>query len=311
MAKKTTKTRFDFDFMGKFPIFGGLSLALFLLSLVIIPVVGIQYGIDFAGGTEMEIKFAQPVETGALRHHIEGLGFKNSQVQSLGSQNEFLVRFENADGANEKEINEKNRQNVAHVTESLQKDFAASTPEIRRVDSVGPQVGSQLKRNSVLAALYSLLIMLIYIGMRFDYKYAPAAVLCLFHDAFLTLAVIVLLGREVNVQVLAAILTLIGYSINDTIVTFDRIRENEGQKTSESFIRLVNRSINETLGRTLITSLLTAVSVIALYLFAKGAIVDFAFAMMIGLFFGVYSTIFVASPLVILYEKYILKKSLA
>lgn len=302
MKHKST-THLNYDFMGKFHIFGGISLAVFILALILIPVKGIQYGIEFAGGTEMEVKFTQTIDAAAVRKSVEGLGFKNAQVQALGTD-ELLIRFENAEAPTEREVNELNRQNVEKVANELKKTAGV---EIRRQDSVGPQVGSQLKRNSILAAFYSLLLILIYIGMRFDYKYAPGAVICLFHDAILTLAVIVLVGKEVNVQVLAAILTLIGYSLHDTIVTFDRIRENDGHDTGETFVQLINRSVNETLGRTIITTLLTFISVLALYLFAKGAIRDFAFAMSVGIVFGVYSTIFVASPLVILYEKYILK----
>jgi preprotein translocase subunit SecF len=309
MKHKST-TSLNYDFMGKFHIFGGISLAVFVLALILIPVKGIQYGIEFAGGTEMEIKFTQAADAAAVRKTVEGLGFKNAQVQALGAD-EFLIRFENAEAPTEREANEKNKENVARVGDELKKVFAGSGMEIRRVDSVGPQVGSQLKRNSILAAFYSLLLILIYIGMRFDYKYAPGAVLCLFHDAILTLAVLVLFGREVNIQVLAAILTLIGYSLHDTIVTFDRIRENDGHDTGETLVQMINRSVNETLGRTIITSALTFVSVLAIYVFAKGAIRDFAFAMCIGLFFGVYSTIFVASPLVIMYEKYILKRAVS
>ncbi len=307
MKNKSTTT-LNYDFMGKFHFFGGLSLVIFVGALILIPVKGIQYGIEFAGGTEMEVKFAQTADAATVRSTVEGLGFKNAQVQALGAD-EFLIRFENAEAATERETNEKNKENITRVTEELKTKFAANGPEIRRVDSVGPQVGSQLKRNSILAAFYSLLAILIWIGMRFDYKYAPGAVLCLFHDAILTLAVIVLVGKEVNVQTLAAILTLIGYSLHDTIVTFDRIRENNAHDTGETLVAMINRSVNETLGRTIITSLLTFVSVLALYLFAKGAIRDFAFAMCVGLVFGVYSTIFVASPLVILYEKYVLKRA--
>ncbi len=295
--------------MGKFPIFGGISLVVFFLALVLIPLKGIHYGIDFAGGTEIEVKFNKLVDPGAVRKVVDNLGFKNTQFQSLDGGMEFLIRLENEEAATEKEANEKNKVNVTRISTELSKSFAEQGIEIRRVDSVGPQVGSQLKRNSILAAFYSLLLILIYIGMRFDYKYAPGAVLCLFHDAILTLAVVVLVGREVNIQVLAAILTLIGYSLHDTIVTFDRIRENDAQDTGETFIQIINRSVNETLGRTILTTLMTFISVAALYVFGKGAIVDFAFAMLIGICFGVYSTIFVASPLVILYEKYILNKA--
>ncbi|MNL26780.1 preprotein translocase subunit SecF [compost metagenome] len=189
------------------------------------------------------------------------------------------------------------------IREAIAKDFAAAGPEIRRVDTVGPQVGSELKRNGLLAVFYCLLVILIYVALRFDYKFAPGAVLCLFHDAVITLAVFVFVGKEVNVSILAAIMTLIGFSLNDTIVVFDRIREIDTRYHDRGFGFIINKSINEMLIRTLITSGTTFVSALCLYIFADGTVEDIAFAMCVGIFFGTYSSIYVAAPLVLLMEK--------
>jgi preprotein translocase subunit SecF len=182
-------------------------------------------------------------------------------------------------------------------------DLAANEPEIRRVDSVGPQVGAELKRNGFLSVFYCLLVILIYVALRFDYKFAPGAVICLAHDAIITMAIFVMTGREVNVPILAAILTLIGYSLNDTIVVFDRIRETAEHYRDKGTSFIINRSINDMIERTLITSGTTFTSALALFLFAGGDVSDIAFAMVIGIFFGTYSSIYVAAPLVLVVDK--------
>lgn len=302
-------TRFNYDFIKSFKIFGGLSFLLIAASLAIIFTKGFNYGIDFAGGTEMQVRFSQLVDVVQVRSFVEGLGLEKAQVQRFDENNEFLIRFESPERATAKETNEAIREIVAKFTTGLDSTFPDANPEIRRVDSVGPQVGSQLKRNSLLATFYSLLVILLYIGLRFDYKYAPGAVISLFHDAILTLAVLVLLGREMNVQILAAILTLIGYSLNDTIVTYDRIRENEDTMKGQDAAVIINRSINETLGRTILTTFSTFLAVGALYAFAGGVISDFAFTMGVGMLFGVYSTIFVAAQTILFYERIVEKKS--
>ena len=174
---------------------------------------------------------------------------------------------------------------------------------IRRVDSVGPQIGSELKRNGVLAAFYCLLMILIYVGLRFDYKYAPGAVFCLFHDAIITLGIFSLFGREVNVQTLAAILTIIGYSLNDTIVNFDRVRENVTVYRDHNFYTVMNRSLNDVLSRTLLTSVTTLLAVAAMYFLAGGVIRDFAFTLGIGIIVGTYSSIYVASPITLVMDR--------
>lgn len=291
-----------FAFMKVAPVFSLGSLALIVVCCGIILSHGFQYGIDFAGGTEVQVQFAGKPPVGEIRSFMENI-VGSVMVQTLGEQNEVLIRMQMAQGANEKEVNEKNNERIKVVTAGLVEKFSLDNSAIRRVDSVGPQIGEELKTKGILAVVYSLLMILIYVGLRFDYKYAPGAVICLFHDAIITLGIFSILGKEVNVQILAAILTIIGYSLNDTIVNFDRIRENEHIFKGKEISFIINRSINDVLSRTILTSLTTLLAVIALYWFAGGVIEDLAFTLGIGVFVGTYSSIYVASPLVILTEK--------
>lgn len=302
------KKQFKIDFVGKMGLFGGISVAFVLAALVFLAVRGITYGIDFAGGTEMQVKFAQKVSIDQVRGFVEKQGLPGVHLQGFGEESEFIIRFQTIEGKTDKETNDKQNQIVANLKDAIGKEFSAQGPEIRRVDSVGPQVGAELKRNGLLAVFYCLLVILIYVALRFDYKYAPGAVICLAHDAIITLGVFVLVGKEVNIPILAAILTLIGYSLNDTIVVFDRIRETENDSFEEGFGNVINKAINDTLARTIITSGTTFVSALCLYLFAGGTVSDIAFAICVGIAFGTYSSIFVAAPLTLLMEKMKLAK---
>lgn len=299
-----------FDFVGKAWLFGGISLFLTIASLIYLSVHGLNYGIDFKGGTEIQVKFDQGVTIDNVRAAVTNLNVGEVGVQSFGEGNEFIIRFQGREGKSDKETNEILNRDLGLIRDTIAKTFAANNPDIRRVDTVGPQVGAELKRNGLLAVFYCLLVILIYVALRFDYKYAPGAVLCLFHDAIITVAVFVLVGKEMNVAILAAVMTLIGFSLNDTIVVFDRIREVEGHYRDKGSKFIINRSINEMLIRTLITSGSTFVSAICLYIFADGTVEDIAFALCVGIFFGTYSSIYVAAPLVMLMEKFgALKKS--
>ncbi len=297
-----------FDFVGKVGIFGTVSLILVVIFMLYLAVRGVTYGIDFAGGTEMQIKFSQKVEQSVLREFIEKQDLKNSHVQSFGEENEFLIRFQSAEGKDDKETNDLQNNQVVKLKENLMTQFKDQVPEFRRVDSVGPQVGAELKRNGFLSVFYCLLVILIYVGLRFDYKYAPGAVVCLFHDAVITLGIFVLVGKEVNIPILAAILTLMGYSLNDTIVVFDRIRETEHLYQGKGMGFIINKAINDMFERTLITSGTVFVSAISLYIFAGGTISDIAFAICVGIVFGTYSSIYVAAPLILMVEKFNLIK---
>jgi preprotein translocase subunit SecF len=291
------------DFMGKGPLMGILSLIMVVGSLVVISVKGFNYGIDFAGGTEVQVKFDQPVQTAELRKELDVLGYGGASVQKFGEDNEFLLRFEVVQAQTEKEANAASELRIRTVVDGLKKRYADKGLDIRRVDSVGPQIGEELKRNGLLAAFYSFIIILIYVGLRFDFKYSPGAVLCLVHDTIITLGIFALLGKQVNVQIMAAVLTIIGYSLNDTIINFDRIRENEGLFRDEDLKGLINRSVNDVLSRTILTSGTTLLSVGALYFLAGGVIADFAFTLGIGIIVGTYSSIYVAAPLVLLFQR--------
>lgn len=293
-----------FDFVGKIGLFGGISLLFVVLSLIYLGVRGVSWGIDFTGGTEMQVKFAQPVTIDQVRTVVEKQGLSEVAIQGFGEESEFIVRFKTVAGKTEKETNDIQVAAIEKVRSGIAAELGAAQPEFRRVDSVGPQVGAELKRNGFLAVFYCLLVILAYIGLRFDYIYAPGAVICLAHDAIITLAIFVLTGREVNIPVLAAILTLIGYSLNDTIVVFDRIRETEHMYSDRGMRFVINRSINDMLERTIITSGTVFISAAALYAFADGTVSDIAFAMMVGIAFGSYSSIYVAAPFIIVIEKF-------
>jgi preprotein translocase subunit SecF len=292
-----------FDFVGKVGIFGGVSLLLVVVSMMYIAIRGINYGIDFKGGTEVQVKFSQPVTIEQIRTSVEGLPLGEVGVQAFGEGSEFVIRFQGVHGTTDKETNELLLKSISSLKDKINSTFSAQTPEIRRVDTVGPQVGGELKRNGFLAVFYCLLVILIYVGLRFDYKYSPGAVVCLFHDAVITLAIFQLVGKEVNIPILAAILTLMGFSLNDTIVVFDRIRETEHAYKEKGFSFIINKSINDMLGRTLITSGTVFTSALCLFIFANGVVADIAFAICVGILFGTYSSIYVAAPMILLFEK--------
>ena len=292
-----------FDFVKNIGLFGGISLALVIISLVYLAIKGINYGIDFKGGTEIQVKFADTVAIDNLRKSAENLHIGEIGIQSFGESNEFIIRFQGKTGNSDKETNEILNQSIAKVKGMIDGEFAAHKPDIRRVDTVGPQVGAELKKNGFLSVFYCLLVILIYISLRFDYKYSPGAVICLAHDAIITLGIFVLVGKEVNVPILAAIMTLIGFSLNDTIVVFDRIRETEDHYKNKPMTFVINKAINDMLGRTIITSGTVFTSSLCLYLFAGGTVSDIAFALCVGIFFGTYSSIYVAAPFIIIFEK--------
>lgn len=292
-----------FDFVKGLGLFGGISLVLTIVSLIYLAAKGINYGIDFRGGTEMQVRFAQTVHIDEVRKAVDDLKLGEVGIQSFGDSNEFVIRFQVPNGGTEKEQNQRMRTAIDTLKNTITKDFADKGPDIRRVDTVGPQVGAELKRNGFLSVFYCLLVILVYVGLRFDYQYAPGAVACLFHDAVITLAIYNFIGKEVNVPVLAAIMTLIGYSLNDTIVVFDRIRETVGHNRERGWAFIINKSINDMLGRTLITSGTVFVSSLCLLLFSEGTVKDIAFCLTVGIFFGTYSSIYVAAPMIYIIDK--------
>lgn len=292
------------DFVQIAPLMGGISVLLTVVAVVLLMTKGLNYGIDFAGGTEIQLRFPQAVDAHQLRTTIEELGVKNPSVQAFGSSNEYLIRLETPHGATEKETNEMINSDVKKIRSALESKFGLKDDGVLRVDTVGPAVGNELTRRGLLAAFYSFLVILIYVAMRFDYQYAPGAVLCLVHDSVFTLGVFSLLGREFNVQIMAAILTLIGYSLNDTIVTYDRIRETAPHyKGIMSMKWIINKAINDMLGRTILTAGCTMIAVLALYIFGGGVISEIAFTLIVGIVIGTYSSVYVAAPFILAMEK--------
>ncbi|WP_413578434.1 protein translocase subunit SecF [Bdellovibrio sp. HCB290] len=305
----TTESWGKIDFVGKTNLFTGISVLLVVLSLAYLAIKGVNYGIDFKGGTEFQVKFAQGVTIDQVRESVDELQLGDVGVQAIGENNEFIIRFQGKQGATDKETNEILNQDIGKIRTMIETKFANHSPDIRRVDTVGPQVGAELKRNGLLAVFYCLLVILIYVGLRFDYKYAPGAVFCLFHDAVITLAIFVAVGKEVNVPILAAILTLIGYSLNDTIVVFDRIRETDGIYHDKGYKFIINKAINDMLRRTFMTSGTVFTSALCLWIFSGGTVGDIAFAICVGIAFGTYSSIYVAAPFVMYMDKLMGKKA--
>jgi preprotein translocase subunit SecF len=291
------------DFIRLAKPMGALSILLVLLSLVLIMVKGLNYGIDFSGGTELQVKFNKSVSVDQVRSVLTEVGAGSASVQTFGEANEFLIRIGTPEGSDTNVQNRELNALLEKVKSGLNSKLGMEAGELLRVDTVGPQVGSELKKNGLLAAFYSLLVLLIYISVRFDYAYAPGAIICLVHDSIITLGVFALLGREVNVQIIASILTLIGYSLNDTIVTFDRIREMAPLHRDKSLAFILNKGINETLGRTILTAFSTMLACLGLYFLAGGVIAEIAFTLIIGIIVGAYSTIYVAAPLIMLMDK--------
>ncbi len=274
--------------------FSGFFLLVSLLSLWVRG--GPNYGIDFAGGILLQFKFHEQVETSDLRAALKELDLGQVVVQDFGRREdrEFLVRVE------KKETDLQALQEG--IEEALKNRFGAQSLELRRTELVGPKVGEELRKKGVLAVFYAIVGILIYITWRFEFRFAVGAVLALLHDAFITIGVFSVLNKELDLPIVAAILTIIGYSINDTIVVFDRIRENMRRIRRQSIERVINESINETLSRTLLTSMTTLIVVLALFVLGGPVIHNFAFALIIGVAVGTYSSIYIASPVIIYWE---------
>ncbi len=273
---------------------------LVIASLILIFVKGFNLGLDFTGGTAIQIKFVDKVTSGQIRKAVNSVGFKDVQIQEVGTEgNEYEIRIP---------IKYGNSTVIYHKIKKALDDFFKGKYEIRKVEYIGSIVGEELRKASVYSIIAVMIAILIYVGYRFEPVFAIAAVIPLFHDAILTLGVFSLTGYELNLSVIAAILTVLGYSLNDTIIIFDRIRENIRLRGKKNLIQLVNQSINENLSRTIITSGTTLFSVLALYLFGGESLKGFSFALLVGIIFGTYSSIYVAGALVIDIENYLYKR---
>lgn len=296
------------DFMAKRKIAFSASLLLILIGVGAMiynkATTGklFNYGVDFAGGTLIQLRFEKPANLDKLRSILKKAGLKDVLIQDFGSTKEVLIRTQKSSGSLSG-LQEK-------VAEAIKKGYSENKFEVRRVEVVGPKVGKELKEKGLLAIIYAMLGILLYVSWRFEFKFAVGAVLALFHDVTITAGIFALLHKQMDLQILAALLTIVGYSLNDTIVVYDRIRENHpsGKMTSTRMIEVINRSVSETLSRTLLTSLTTLVAVLALLFLGGEVIRGFALALTIGIVVGTYSSIFIASPVVVYWYRWDLNK---
>ena len=256
-------------------------------------------GVDFKGGTQVTVEFKQPPDVAQIRHAIDAAGLKNAETTTLGggAPNEVLIGLP-------EQMNEQALDTGRAEIENALREHYSGNFNVRSVQVVGPTVGHQLEKQAALATLYSLLGMLVYLWFRFQLIYGVAAVVACFHDTLITVGAFALTNRELTLTVIAAILTLIGYSMNDTIVVFDRIRENLRISRRESLPDLVNRSINQTLSRTVLTSGLTFLTVLSLFVFGGQVLSGFSFALVVGILIGTYSSIAVASPMLVAWQEW-------
>ena len=293
-------TRFDFIGKKKFTLW--ISVAAILLSLgSIFFHSGLRYGVDFAGGILIQIRFSKVTEISEVRSALESIGVKDSMVQNFGGESEFLIRLEKASG----DLEEMSKK----IQSSLQERFKDKTLEIRRVEVVGPKVGKDLKRKALWAVGLSFLAILIYVAWRFkQVSYGLGGIVALVHDILITFGVISIADLEYSLSLMAVILTIIGFSINDTIVIFDRVRENIKKMRKENLETVFNISINETLGRTILTSGTVMIVVLILFFFGGPVIHDFALTLIVGLISGTYSTVYIASPVVLFWSKQVTSK---
>ncbi|MCL4491473.1 MAG: protein translocase subunit SecF [Nitrospirae bacterium] len=286
------------DFMGKkayaFTISGILAL-LGIIAVIQIALGNANLGVDFAGGTAVQIKFARTVPLHEVRVALEQGGLKDFDLQDLPSENKILIRAkrqeEQIGGASEL------------ITQILSQKFSDKKPVIDSTTEIGPKVGSKLRQDAMWAVIVATLGILVYIAWRFQFRFGVGATIATFHDVLAVLGIFYVLHKEINLILLSALLTIAGYSLTDTVVVFDRIRENLKRYLKEPVDTVVNRSINEVLSRTIVTSLTVFFSSLALFLFGGEVIHDFALAMLLGVIVGTYSSVFVASPIVILLRR--------
>ena len=293
----------EINFNKYFKIFNIFSSSLILISIVLLLFKGLNYGVDFKGGTLIELRATdQQITIFQLRKSFLNMNLGDVNIKEFGKNNDFLIKFE------KKENNNVNL--IQDIKENLNKSIGSGY-NFRRVESVGPKVSSELLKSGIIAIFLSLAAMLIYIWIRFEWQFSLGAIYALFHDVILTLGVFSLFSLEINLSIVAAVLTIVGYSMNDTVVIFDRIRENLKKFSDIKIFDLTNTSINETLSRTIITSVTTLLALVSIYIFGGEILRGFSLAMILGVIFGTYSSIYIANPVLILLnvtQKTILKE---
>jgi preprotein translocase subunit SecF len=288
-----------YDFLGKAKIFVPLSILLTIASLAYMSLHGVRYGVEFQGGTQLILKFTNPPQTDRIRAVVDKSA-RGAVIQTYDDpkKNQVLVRLPGGEGEGADLSAE-----AQAVLAGLARDYTENPVKESSTEIVGPIVGRELRQKAIQLTLFGLLFQFIYIWIRFNgAAWGAAATIAVFHDVIITLGLLVLCGYEVTLNVIAALLTLVGYSVNDTIVIFDRVRENRRQRRKEPLTKIINDSVNQTLSRTLISSGTTFLTVLGLYLFGGEVLRGFAFAMVVGIVFGTYSTIYIASPIVVWWQ---------
>ena len=289
---KVTMKITNINFIGNRNIALIFSSVLMVISIGSLAVRGLQMGIDFTGGTLIEVGYQKPADLTVLRNTLDSEGFDDATVQNFGTAKDVLIRLKPHEGVSSADLSSK-------VLEAINKT-TAEPASVRRVEFVGPQVGDDLAEDGFLALLYSTIGILIYIAWRFEWKFSAGAVIATIHDVIVTLGFFSILGLEFDLTVLAAVLALIGYSLNDTIVVYDRIRENFRLLRNKSTEEIMNISVNVTLSRTIMTSLTVILVLVSLFFLGGEIIHNFSVVLLFGVFFGTYSSIFIASPMALL-----------
>ena len=274
-------------FYNQFNIFSSL---LIIVSLILLIFKGLNFGIDFKGGTLIELRSVdEKINVSSLRDNLNQMNLGDVSVKKFGNDKDYLVKFENKD---------KKENIIEEIRSNLDKSFGNNF-DFRRVENVGPKVSSELLKSGIIAISISLAVMLIYIWIRFEWQFSLGAIIALFHDVIVTLGLFSLLNLEINLSIIAAVLTIVGYSMNDTVVIFDRVRENLRKYSDIKIFELTNISINETLSRTLITSVTTLLALLSIFFFGGEVLKGFSLAMIFGVVFGTYSSIYIANTVLV------------
>ncbi len=269
--------------------FNILSIAIVIISLFLLTFKGLNFGIDFKGGTLIELRSTDDrINVSSLRDNLNAINLGDVSVKKFGNDTDFLIKFEN----------NSNKNVIEQIKVSLDKSFGNQF-DFRRVENVGPKVSAELLKSGVIAISIALILMLIYIWIRFEWQFSLGAIAALFHDVIVTLGMFSLLGLEINLSIIAAVLTIVGYSMNDTVVIFDRVRENLKKYSDIKIFELTNISINETLSRTLITSITTLLALFSIFFFGGEILKGFSLAMIFGVIFGTYSSIYIANTILV------------
>ena len=278
----------NINFVSQFKKANIVSITIFIISIILIAFKGLNYGIDFKGGTLIELRTDKSIDTSLIRESLKTMNLGDVNVKRFGKKGDYLIKVE--------QKNTSNSSLIPEIKKTLS-DYLNTEVDFRRVENVGPKVSSELLHSSVIAISLALAAMLFYIWVRFEWQFSVGSIIALFHDVIITLGIFSLLSLEINLSIIAAVLTIVGYSMNDTVVIYDRIRENLLKYNKITISDIANLSINETLARTIITSATTLLALFSIYILGGEILKGFSFAMILGVIIGTYSSIFVASPI--------------